>query len=235
MPGDSDKKTPEKEESAARSCIDCGTENCGWRNSYYPEFCLTTHLEEQEIEEAMKLYQEPENQKIAVIAAQIESDFYCRYSRAEEIVVFCKRMGYNKIGIATCGGLLYEARIFARILRKNGLTPYGAACKVGSFDKTSIGVPPEDTVKTGPEMCNPILQARLLNKAKTDLNVVMGLCVGHDTLFYKYAEAPCTTLITKDRALGHNPAAALYQTQSYYRKLLERPVEDPREDTNPES
>lgn len=36
-------------------------------------------------------------------------------------------------------------------------------------------------------MCNPIMQAKLLNKAKTNLNVVVGLCVGHDSLFYKYA------------------------------------------------
>ncbi|MDD4572348.1 MAG: DUF1847 domain-containing protein, partial [Clostridia bacterium] len=52
------------------------------------------------------------------------------------------------------------------------------------------------------------------------LNVVIGLCVGHDTLFYKYAESPVTTLITKDRALAHNPAGALYCYESYYRKQL---------------
>ena len=51
-----------------------------------------------------------------------------------------------------------------------------------------------------------------------------GLCVGHDSLFYKYAEALTTTLITKDRVLGHNPAVALYQTASYYKRLLEKPV-----------
>ena len=61
---------------------------------------------------------------------------------------------------------------------------------------------------------------KMLNKAKTDLNVVVGLCVGHDSLFYKYAEGLCTTLITKDRVLGHNPAAALYQVNSYYKRLL---------------
>ena len=69
-------------------------------------------------------------------------------------------------------------------------------------------------------MCNPILQAKLLNRAKTDLNVVIGLCVGHDSLFYKYAEALTTTLVTKDRVLGHNPAAALHQADSYYHKRL---------------
>ena len=52
------------------------------------------------------------------------------------------------------------------------------------------------------------------------MNVVIGLCVGHDSLFYKYAEALTTTLVTKDRVLGHNPAAALYQAEAYYSRLL---------------
>jgi uncharacterized metal-binding protein len=71
-------------------------------------------------------------------------------------------------------------------------------------------------------ICNPILQAKLLNRQKTDLNVVVGLCVGHDSLFIRHSKAPVTTLITKDRVLGHNPAAALYTTGFYYKKLLEK-------------
>lgn len=68
-------------------------------------------------------------------------------------------------------------------------------------------------------MCNPILQAKVLNEAKTELNIVMGLCVGHDSLFYKYSDALVTTCVTKDRVLGHNPVAALYTADFYYRKL----------------
>ena len=34
-------------------------------------------------------------------------------------------------------------------------------------------------------MCNPIAQAQLLNRAQTQLNICLGLCVGHDSLFYK--------------------------------------------------
>ena len=67
-------------------------------------------------------------------------------------------------------------------------------------------------------MCNPILQARLLNQAGTDLNVVIGLCVGHDSLFYRYSDAYVTTLVTKDRVTGNNPATALYTAESYYKK-----------------
>lgn len=82
---------------------------------------------------------------------------------------------------------------------------YGIGCKVGSVDKTDIGIDEKYTCVTGKVMCNPIMQAKLLNKAKVDLNVVVGLCVGHDSLFYKYAKGITTTLVTKDRVLAHNP------------------------------
>ena len=100
------------------------------------------------------------------------------------------------------------------------------ACKVGSVDKTDIGLDPKYTCKTGPVMCNPILQANLLNKAGTQLNVVVGLCVGHDSLFYKYSKALATTLVTKDRVLAHNPVGVLYQTRAYYKRLLQQPLWD---------
>lgn len=56
----------------------------------------------------------------------------------------------------------------------------------------------------------------LLNKGKTQMNILLGLCVGHDMLFTKYSEAPVTTLVAKDRVLAHNPVAAL--TNRYYRR-----------------
>ena len=65
-------------------------------------------------------------------------------------------------------------------------------------------------------MCNPIAQAQLLNKAGTQFNICLGLCVGHDSLFYKYCQAPVTTLVAKDRVTGHNPAAAIYCADSYF-------------------
>ena len=135
-------------------------------------------------------------------------------------------MGFKKIGIATCFGLIEESRIFAQILRKNGLEPYAALCKVGALNKTDIGVREEFTKQTGNALCNPIMQAKLLEKAGTDLNVVVGLCVGHDSLFYKYSKALATTLVTKDRVLAHNPVGALYQTRAYYKRLLQQPLWD---------
>ena len=70
----------------------------------------------------------------------------------------------------------------------------------------------------GENMCNPILQAKILNEAKTELNIVVGLCVGHDSLFYKYSDALVTTAVTKDRVTGHNPVAAIYGADFYFKK-----------------
>ena len=208
-------------EEILRSCIDCGVESCEKLDGKNPPFCLTTHMDGDLLRETMALYTEDEeNAAVTRASAEVETEYYCKATRIEEIVHFAGRMGYKKIGIATCIGLLNEARIAARVFRKAGFEVYGAACKVGSQMKTSVGLP-ETCEAVGAVMCNPILQAKLLNQARTDLNVVIGLCVGHDSLFYKYSDALVTTLVTKDRVLGHNPAAALYQAHSYYSRLLE--------------
>lgn len=207
--------------SDRKTCVDCGILNCQTRDREYPEFCLTTELTDETIEKVRSLYEIEENNKVSVISAQIENEFYLRYTRVEELLEFAKRMGYSKIGIATCVGLINESRILAKILRKNGFEVYGAVCKTGSFLKKDVGVTEEYMTKTGAVMCNPIMQAEILNRAETDFNVVMGLCVGHDSLFYKYSEALVTTLVAKDRVLAHNPAGALYQTSAYYKRLLE--------------
>ena len=206
--------------SEKRSCVDCGILNCQTRDREYPEFCLTTELEPETVEKVRRLYEDEENNRVSVVSAQIENEFYLQYTRLQEVMEFSKRMGFHKIGIATCVGLIEESRTLARILRKNGFEVYGAVCKIGSFLKADVGVSEDDMTKTGAVMCNPIMQAEVLNQAGTDFNVVMGLCVGHDSLFYKYSEALVTTLVAKDRVLAHNPVGALYQANSYYKSKL---------------
>lgn len=201
------------------SCVDCGTQNCKYKTRTYPEFCPTTHLDPEDMEWALERYDEDRNHEIMVASAEVEYEGYCRLTRVEEIMKFARKINAHKIGIANCIGLVNEARIFARILRANGFEPYSVICKVAGKAKSSIGIPKE-CENIGAAMCNPILQARLLNNAHTDLNVVIGLCVGHDSLFYKYSDAYVTTLVTKDRVTGNNPAAALYTANSYYRKKL---------------
>jgi uncharacterized metal-binding protein len=202
--------------------VDCGVLNCHTRDKEYPEFCLTTELSPETMEKVRRLYEDEENNRVSVISAQIENEFYLQYTRVEEVMEFSRRMGFHKIGIATCVGLIEESRILARILRKNGFEVYGAVCKIGSFLKADVGVSQDDMTRTGAVMRNPIMQAEVLNQAGTDFNVVMGLCVGHDSLFYKYSEALVTTLVAKDRVLAHNPVGALYQAKAYYRNKLDK-------------
>ena len=205
--------------AAPASCVDCGTQNCKFKDRTYPPFCPTTHLKEEDWQWVIERYNKPRNHEVMVASAQVEFEGYCQWTRVEEIMQFARKIKARKIGIANCIGLQKEARIFAGILKANGFEPYSVICKVGGKPKTSLGIPAA-CEQIGAAMCNPILQARLMNEAKTDLNVVIGLCVGHDSLFYKYADAYVTTLITKDRVTGHNPAAALYTSESYYRKKL---------------
>ncbi|WP_306768745.1 DUF1847 domain-containing protein, partial [Agathobacter rectalis] len=98
----------------------------------------------------------------------VEYENYCKHTRVEEIMDFAKKINAKKIGIATCVGLLKESRILADILRRHGFEVYGVGCKAGTQKKTSVGIP-ECCEGVGVNMCNPILQAKLLNKAKTDL------------------------------------------------------------------
>lgn len=205
----------EKEE--LHSCVDCGTQNCKFKTRTYPEFCPTVHLKEEDRKWALERYDEGRNREIMIASAEVEFEGYCQWTRVQEIMEFARKIQAKRIGIANCIGLIREARVFARILQANGFDAYAVICKVAGQSKSSMGIP-QKCEQIGAAMCNPILQARLLNKAHTDLNVVIGLCVGHDSLFYKYSDAYVTTLVTKDRVTGNNPVAALYTAESYYKK-----------------
>lgn len=209
-------------EEKCLSCIDCAVTNCNLQDKEYPAFCLTTHMDEAVLSDAMKLYEEDENRRSMIAAAEIEHDYYGQFTRVEEIMTYAKKMGMKKLGIATCVGLIQESRTLARILRYNGFEVYGIACKAGVQKKVDVGIP-ERCNEIGANMCNPILQAKILNAAETELNIVMGLCVGHDSLFYKYSDALVTTCVAKDRVTGHNPVAAIYGSDFYFKKRFYPP------------
>ncbi len=92
-------------------------------------------------------------------------------------------------------------------------------CKVCGISKADFGLERVRADNAGEAMCSPLGQAELLNRAGTEFNIVIGLCVGHDALFAKHSAAPVTTLIVKDRVLGHNPAVAFYS--QYWRRMLD--------------
>lgn len=204
-------------------CSQCGSMGCHRRDAGFPASCLTTGVARDEVGEVVDEYRKKKDvARMMTAAAEIEGVFYGKLTRVEEIIAFSKKIGAGRIGVATCIGLMAETRTFVRILAAKGLESFSVICKVGSIDKTEVGVPEEFKLRKGSyeACCNPILQARILNRRKTGLNVIVGLCVGHDAMFSRYSKAPVTTLIAKDRILGHNPAAALYTSGFYYQRLL---------------
>ena len=213
----------------------CGTTNC-WSGDPdtappKPGNCPSNAYDDV-VSEAFEEYRgESEEARIALVAARVEGLCYQRtagsdtimprWTRVEDTIAFAKLMGYTKIGIATCIGLLDEADRLVAILKAQGLEPLSVCCKAGSIDKRELGLEEEDKVRPGTfePACNPIAQAEICNRLKTDMNIILGLCVGHDMLFNRRSKAPVTTLVVKDRVTGHNPIAVLYGQNFYYKRL----------------
>jgi uncharacterized metal-binding protein len=185
------------------------------------------------IESALKEYGDPEVAQFARAASIQEAECYLDRdkrpfkvipvkTRVEETAEFAKRMGYKRLGLAFCGGVMDEASILTAILENYDFEVVSVMCKVGRVPKEKIGLEPEEQILKDNKfevMCNPIAQAEALNKANTDFNIMIGLCVGHDSLFLKHVNAYTTVLAVKDRVLGHNPMAALYLSKSYYSRI----------------
>ncbi len=201
-----------------------------------PAYCPVNEHDDL-IRECFDLYRDDsDDAKMARVATRVECLCYqrdpgqvpaARWTRVEDTIAFAKLMGYKKIGIATCIGLLDETDRLSAVLKAQGFTPLSVCCKTGSIDKRDLGVKEEDKVRPSKfePACNPIAQAKLLNLAGTDMNIIVGLCVGHDMLFSKYSDAPVTTLVVKDRVTGHNPVSVLYGQNYYYKRLQLQQVE----------
>lgn len=149
------------------SCVDCGVCVCSSEDGTYPGFCLTANMDEAVKAEIMERYDDEVNRKVMQTAAAVEYEGYCRWPRVQETVEFAKRMGFHKIGIATCVGLIRESRALARVLRSHGFEVYGIGCKIGAVPKTDVGIDRACSA-VGSNMCNPIMQAELLNREGTE-------------------------------------------------------------------
>jgi uncharacterized metal-binding protein len=207
-------------------CAVCRVQACSAEpgSKPIPVFCPMSE-DVPALSEARATYADPEMRALAQESARTEAAGYCKQPRVEEVMNFARRLGVERLGIASCVGLLREARLLQEILEANRFEVLSVCCKVGSIPKEEIGLTDAEKVRPGgfEALCNPIGQAKLLNAAGTGLNVVVGLCVGHDSLFFRHSEAPVTVLVAKDRVTGHNPAAALYTSHSYYRRLKGEP------------
>ncbi len=142
--------------------------------------------------------------------------------RIQEIIEFARRMGYKRLGLTFCVGVRFEAKAVHELFESAGFEVVSVLCKVGRAPKSELGLTQAEHVDATcavETMCNPVFQAEVANDSGVELNVLLGLCVGHDSLFIMHAKAPVTVLAVKDRVLGHNPMAAVYQLDTYYRYL----------------
>ncbi len=155
-----------------------------------------------------KLYQDPTIANLHKVASAVEARYYGKETRLGEVILFAQELGCKKIGLAFCIGLSDEAAIIEKILARH-FEVASVCCKACALEKDYLSLEKIDD-DDDEIMCNPAGQADLLNQAATDLNVMCGLCVGHDTIFFQASKAPVTALIVKDRVLGHNPVAAVY-------------------------
>jgi len=232
MPGDPSSQTP--------SCAQCPFKNaerlCMNLGGKAPENCPTLHGQEV-ISRALREYEKQDIRAFACQASIQEGEGYTGRRqggvqvqplkpRILEIAEFARRMNYTRLGLIFCAGLNGEGKLVGEFYRAQGFEVVSTICKVGQVPKEKLGVRDDQKIFVGrhESMCNPIGQAMMMNAAQTHFNVLLGLCVGHDSLVFKYSEAPCTVLAAKDRVFGHNPLAAVYTMGSYYR-YLKQPLE----------
>lgn len=189
-----------------------------------PDFCATLG-EQAVLDQAKARYLDEDVKRFAANASRQEAASSTTLNgchlpvkpRILEIMELCKRMGYTHVGLAFCGGLHKEAKVVCEILEANHFTVSSVMCKMGAVDASHLGL--EKKNGGHKSVCNPIGQAYVLNEAKTQFNIVLGLCVGHDSLFLKHSDAMCTVLAVKDRVLAHNPLGAIYNIDSNFKYL----------------
>jgi uncharacterized metal-binding protein len=193
------------------------------------KFC-PMKINEATIKAVTERYRQKDVREIYVPATVTEKEAYelvrgvrmAVRPRIKELIEFGRLIHVQTIGIAFCAGMRDEAARIVKVLEKSGFAVASVLCKCGGVDKTELGVDKKYKIGSASKYeagCNPVLQAQLLNDAGTDFNVIVGLCVGHDMLFTKNSKAPVTTLIVKDRLLGHNPVIALYS--NYHKDVVE--------------
>ena len=208
-----------------KACDYCNVAACEFADQQPPAFCPQPNITKEMHDVAMRLYNDPENHAIMESAARVSANTV-NSTRVQDTLKFASYMKAHRIGIATCTAMLKETRILSKLLRRAGFEVFAIGCKLESNHPSDLGI---GAVSEKSVICNPIMQALMLNEAECDLNIMMGICVGHDALFTKYSNAPTTTLVAKDFSAANNPCAVLYTAKSVYKSKLDATIEEIRE------
>ncbi|MBI5118746.1 DUF1847 domain-containing protein [Candidatus Poribacteria bacterium] len=171
-------------------------------------------------DEVRNVVAEPEIRRMFGGVARTWKDSGLSKNRVEEIMIYSRNMGFRRLGLAFCIGLSDQAKVVSDVFEKRDFDVVSVCCMTGGLCSDDIGLSTED--KMYPDgrqpQCDPVGQAFLMNRCKTDLNVLLGLCVGDDALFIRHSTAPVTILAVKDRVFNHDPLAAIPQ----YKESLEQ-------------
>ena len=189
-------------------CSACKELEC--RHGYpdgIPAYCAVNEYSDV-IERTKMEYATIENIDIYRASAEVAAKGYRQWPRIQEAIEFAKELKLGKIGLASCIALVPELRLVTKLFMGAGFNVVSVACQIGRVSPKDRGV--LNINESHGATCNPIAQAEILNCEGTELNYILGLCLGHDILFNRYSKAPVSTLIVKDRVTGNNPAAVLY-------------------------
>ncbi|MBD3258171.1 DUF1847 domain-containing protein, partial [candidate division GN15 bacterium] len=171
---------------------------------------------------------DPEVTHMLEATLDISSEHERTLCRLSELVYFCLEMRYQRLGVAYCEELREPADILVRVLRRF-FEVFPVSCKIGGdvvndpIETSHSGRPTKTREGRRSVACNPLGQAQMLNSLGTDLNVLVGTCMGADCIFSQASEAPVSTLFVKDRSLANNPIGAVY-SDYYLREAVQAPA-----------
>lgn len=206
------------------SCVDCKVHACfpdinvtkgGKRKP--PPYCPA--VAQKEVGEKALAKYAGETHRFARSTTLVENSCYLMHDdgsavlpmvtlhpRAEELIILAHVHGCKKLGIAFDIDLQDIAKLYTEILEKNGFRVVSVCSKAAAMTADEIGIADgKDTINNG------IVMAELLNSEKTDMNILIGLGVGQDSLFYKYADAFSVPLMIRDRVYGGATMEGMYQ------------------------
>jgi uncharacterized metal-binding protein len=145
-----------------------------------------------------------ETRAILEAAWDVASESERTLCRLAEVVYFALERRCTRVGVGFCVDLQEPAAILTGVLERF-FEVVPVCCRVGG-----------NALPEGETGCDPSALAAVLNAAHTELNVLVGLCVGADCVFNRESKAPATTLFVKDKSLANNPIGAVYS--HYYLK-----------------
>lgn len=172
-----------------------------------PAYCPANKYPDA-VEDSKAVYRQPGNSSIYKAACEVNAVNDGFRPRIEEALHFARCLQIKKVGFAACNAFTTEMQILRKLFAQEGVEVVCVACQIGHVTAEDRGMPELSGYINA--ICNPVAQAEVCNREKTEVNFIVGLCLGHDLLFTRYSQAPVSTLIVKDRMLANNPSAALY-------------------------